>query len=377
MLAAWSRLRLPHLVHAAVSSSAPVQQVLDMAAYKAHEARVASDPSPAVGGSPECLEIVRRGHDGLAAWVRDDPRGHGDAARLFGLCDAGQLRDPASVQMWLGDGAIDLRVQENDPACSAPACSVGKVCRALIEETTVNNATHIEALAAVAALQRRGLSGGGGSDPEDGAPCVDISWERTLEVLSDPVRGRAGGLRSWLWQTCTEVGYYQTCEANSTCPYARGYHLLGQDLEICAAAFGIGGDAGHVHRHRRRRHDREEEEPGLRQVVAANVQETLETYGGWNLQATRVLSVNGEVDPWSELALQTTSSTDDRPVYRVPGASHHFWTRPVRPTDSDEVQEAREIIFRTLLSWLRSGEAKTTVVDPGDSPGVSLELSRI
>jgi hypothetical protein len=87
--------------------------------------------------------------------------------------------------------------------------------------------------------------------------------------------------------------------------------------------------------------------------------------------------VNGEVDPWSELALQTTSSTDDRPVYRVPGASHHFWTRPVRPTDSDEVQEAREIIFRTLLSWLRTGEEEAGAVDPGDSPGVSLELSRI
>jgi hypothetical protein len=53
------------------------------------------------------------------------------------------------------------------------------------------------------------------------------------------------------------------------------------------------------------------------------------------------------------LALQKSSNTADRPVYHVPGASHHFWTNPVRPTDSKEVQEARAIIFDTLLRWLK------------------------
>jgi hypothetical protein len=356
MLAAWSRLKLPHLIDVAISSSAPVQQVLDMSVYKAHEGKMLSDPSPDIGGSPECFDVVQRGHEELVSWVQDDPHEHEDVARMFHLCDARQLRKPNNVQMWLGDGVIDLHVQENDSACTGPACSIGKVCQALLKEMTENNATRIQALAAVAALQRKSRDRrSSGSDEETGTSCVDISWRRTIEVISDPVQGQAGGLRSWLWQTCTEVGYFQTCEANSTCPYARGYHLLGQDLEICDAAFGVGGS----HHHRRHSDD-----PDVRQVVAANVQETLETYGGWSLQATRVLSVNGEVDPWSELALQTTSSTADRPIYRVPGASHHFWTNPVRPSDSKEVQEAREIIFRTVLSWLGNREEEPSFLVP-------------
>jgi thymus-specific serine protease len=273
--------------------------------------------NPEVGGSDQCLHVVQQGHDDLVRAV-GNPGQHQRIADLFQLCDVRQLRHTRNVQMWLGDGVINLHVQENNPACQSPLCGIKQICDALLRETQQNNATNVEALAFVANLQVRA--------------CVDIRWDETIRFIADPVRGQQGGLRSWLWQTCTEVGYYQTCEANSTCPYARGYHLLDQDMEICRRAFGIRNPL---------------------QQVAANVQETIETYGGWRLQATRVLSVNGEVDPWSELALQKSSNTADRPVYHVPGASHHFWTNPVRPTDSKEVQEARAIIFDTLLRWLK------------------------
>jgi len=33
MLAGWARLKFPHLVHASVASSAPVQAVVDMTGY--------------------------------------------------------------------------------------------------------------------------------------------------------------------------------------------------------------------------------------------------------------------------------------------------------------------------------------------------------
>lgn len=88
------------------------------------------------------------------------------------------------------------------------------------------------------------------------------------------------------------------------------------------------------------------------QQVARGIESTLEEYGGWNLQVTKVLSVTGAVDPWSELSMQKTADTAERPVYRVPGASHHFWTHAVRETDAEPIQQAREIIINTLRGWL-------------------------
>ena len=129
-------------------------------------------------------------------------------------------------------------------------------------------------------------------DQHPNQPCVDTSWDNFLQYLSSPLAKR-GGLRSWLWQTCTEFGFYQTCKIGSTCPYGKGYHELDQDLEICEQAFGISKDA-----------------------VALNVQETLDYYGGWDLKGTRIIFTNGLVDPWSMLSV-TKSQNESLPAIMV------------------------------------------------------------
>lgn len=40
------------------------------------------------------------------------------------------------------------------------------------------------------------------------------------------------------------------------------------------------------------------------------------------------------------------------PVQLVDGASHHFWTHPVRPTDAVEVVQIREYIYSVVMEWL-------------------------
>jgi hypothetical protein len=155
-----------------------------------------------------------------------------------------------------------------------------------------------------------------------------LDWKALLDYIADPVRGQTDGLRSWLWQTCTEFGFYQTCEANSTCPFGRGYHPIEQDLEMCEYAFGV--------------------DPAQ---VKTNIQETLDYYGGLHLAGSQILSVNGDVDPWSELAKKTTDDPD-LPVLTVVGASHHFWTHAVKPTDGPTIKFAREIIYQTVMDWL-------------------------
>lgn len=69
------------------------------------------------------------------------------------------------------------------------------------------------------------------------------------------------------------------------------------------------------------------------------------------MDARRILSVNGDVDPWSMLAL-TTERGDELPTHWVKGASHHFWTHPIKETDGQEVMDARDIIYLKVMQWL-------------------------
>lgn len=129
-----------------------------------------------------------------------------------------------------------------------------------------------------------------------------------------------------------------------------------RDLDECKAVFGIEPDD-----------------------VRENVEATLAYYGGWELTPAaegqrgpgaasvrlggrhaeggaaaegqkRILFVNGDVDPWSVLAVQ--EGTVDHPNVVVPGASHHFWTHAVKDSDGPEVHKVRETIYETVSGWL-------------------------
>jgi serine protease 16 len=57
MLAAWSRLTFPHLIHAAVASSAPVGAVLNFQGYNDVVGAALGDAS--VGGDAACVAGAR------------------------------------------------------------------------------------------------------------------------------------------------------------------------------------------------------------------------------------------------------------------------------------------------------------------------------
>lgn len=336
VLAAFARSLYPHIVSAAVSSSAPVQAVLDFSAYHTHVGQVLNDTDP------RCFNLVSTGHEmikeQLTQYTATRSSSDGEAvarlARQFHLCNATALTSNVrNQQLWLGDGVLYFGTQENDPSCQdSPYCNIPKKCEALTaryeyemeqdENATIASAT----VAALAFLATYPSSIG---MPED---CVELDWEGTIQFIADPLRGQEDGLRSWLWQTCTEFGFYQTCE-RSGCPFAVGFHPLEQDLEVCERAFGV--DA---------------------LTVAKAVQATNEWSGGWRMDATRILSVTGTIDPWSEMAMQNPSRhynvTALPVVYQVPGASHHFWTHPIRDTDGSAIEAARVLIFDTVHAWL-------------------------
>jgi len=105
--------------------------------------------------------------------------------------------------------------------------------------------------------------------------------------------------------------------------------------------------------------------------VARNVEDTLDTYGGWDMEGTRILSVNGDIDPWSALSMNVKSDDDWRwsssssyddgegydrrtalPTYWSKGASHHFWTHEVKSSDGIDIMQTRENIYSWVIDLI-------------------------
>lgn len=112
----------------------------------------------------------------------------------------------------------------------------------------------------------------------------------------------------------------------------QGLNLLDDDDFFCKSDWGIS--------------------PG---AINASIAKTNAYYGAGRpdlvRNATRILYVNGNVDPWSGLSI-LTSPAPTLPTLIVEGASHHAWTHPAKPSDQATVVAAKQAINKQVLSWL-------------------------
>jgi len=78
---------------------------------------------------------------------------------------------------------------------------------------------------------------------------VQTSWVQSLVMLNSTDKNSYStgvGGRQWTYQTCTEFGYYQTCDANTSCPFMSPIIDLDYSLRICQELFGIDPSAVQV-----------------------------------------------------------------------------------------------------------------------------------
>nr|XP_003463275.2 thymus-specific serine protease [Cavia porcellus] len=160
-----------------------------------------------------------------------------------------------------------------------------------------------------------------------GQRCLSASRAQTVAQLKDTEPQASGlGDRQWLYQTCTEFGFYVTCE-NAECPFPQ-FPALPSHLELCEQVFGLSASS-----------------------VARAVTQTNSYYGGQAPGATRVLFVNGDIDPWHMLSV-TQASGGSKAALLIPGASHCADMAPERPSDPTSLRSGRQSILHQLQTWL-------------------------
>jgi len=298
MLAGWSRLAHPELIHAAVASSAPVHAKLDMFEYMDAVAHSYTVSDNQVGGSVACRDAITRGH-GMLAHLLTSSEGVAQAETALGF-SKGELATKVNQQNMLGQGAAYFPSQGNDPACTAPACNIAKICSHM---TNISIGDEFQRLAALKHIQ--------------GA---------FLQQLDDSQPN------FWFYQTCTQFGFYQTCSPGSKCMF-----LPIIDVKFMAAQC---------------------EDYGITiPDIEKNIEATNKHYGGLTpvgpsgTLGSCVVWPNGEVDPWATLSVLESPGAE-QPVIWVEGASHHAWTHPSAATDQASVVDARSRIRRQVDDFL-------------------------
>lgn len=145
---------------------------------------------------------------------------------------------------WAGDGVIEVPAQENDPSCATDLCDLGRICEALLNATATHGGDAVAALAAVSARQHQGRCLASSLDDASLTAAearLSAAFDQAAASSSsaEPAARLASSALSWSYQTCTEWGFYQTCERGSRCPFVQGYHNVTQALRMCQVLFQI------------------------------------------------------------------------------------------------------------------------------------------
>ncbi|VIO93101.1 Uncharacterized protein BM_BM17476 [Brugia malayi] len=133
--------------------------------------------------------------------------------------------------------------------------------------------------------------------------CFDPSYESYLEDLSDIsfVDNEFASYRSWLWLSCTELGFFITTN--------NGKSIFGSSVSLdyfidrCMDVFDVQYDA---------------------ERVRDGVRNTLRTFGGYdNYKGSNTIFVTGSYDPWkSACCLNCTDVTRNVYSFIIEGGSH-------------------------------------------------------
>ncbi|XP_042560035.1 thymus-specific serine protease isoform X2 [Clupea harengus] len=253
-LSAWLRGKFPHLIYGAVASSAPVQAKLDFSTFNKVVGLSLMDKE--VGGSEKCVSDVWEAFAAVEAALIGG--NESQVWKDFSCCE-----DPSSLddQIELISSLADLIAGTVEYNEIEGTMSIDELC-VLMTNQSEKYEEEIEAydrLVKLVEIYRE----------VEGLPCLLASHEHELEELMDTSDDVvASGRRQWYYQSCTEFGFFQTCE-DSSCPFSRMLTLRAA-TELCTQLFGIP----------------EEKLPG-------NVAFTNMYYGGDHPQTHRVLYVNG------------------------------------------------------------------------------------
>ncbi|KAJ8924676.1 hypothetical protein NQ315_000827 [Exocentrus adspersus] len=317
-LAVWARQKYPHLVHGAMASSGPLFAKLDFYEYL----EVVADSLAT--HSQQCVDSVKTAFLQLENFITNP--GTENVTAIFNLCydiNLSENKIPNNVAYLFERLSSNIAGVIQYHGIPGQANSIHSICGIMTNQTL---GREIERLAEVNRLFY-------------GTRCLNYRFQALLTSMSNTAISLSGNSRQWYYQTCTEYGWYQT--TNQKEPVFGNRTSENFFTQVCTNVYGSKFNASYTSDQNERinRH-----------------------YGGYDVNASNVIHVQGTLDPWYPMGLTRTISQES-PVIFINGTSHCANLYGVSSSDPSQLTAARDEINRVIGIWL------------GKDSGTSIHLS--
>jgi len=308
-MSAWLKLKYPHLLAGAVSSSGPLFAKMDYFEYLG----VVRDALDTTG--PGCNEAITEALEEVEILLLDDAAWP-QLSEQFKTCvplDGSNENDVKSFIELLIDNLAGI-VQYN----GFYDMDINDVCNIMRDESIGSPLERFAELNSQTMVVF-------------GSECQDHEFSAFTNLLTDTSFNGVGvGWRQWIWQTCTEFGWYQTTNQPDEV-YGR---LLDLDFfkSWCRVAFS----------------DAWSDETFDQSMIDTNTE-----YGGFNPVVENVVFVHGSIDPWHAMGV-LEDVNEKSPSIFIEGTSHCADMYPDAPADSQDLLDARQRIKGLVKSWIQA-----------------------
>lgn len=311
-LSAWLRLKYPHIVLGAVSTSSPVLALNNFVQYQ----EVVGESLATTPKGKQCITNIQTAMATIDNLLQSTS-GQLQLSQVFKTCTSklDNEDDRANFLSTIAgnfDGVVqyagDNRAFEGG---SAPPSMTDLCTLMTTDDTPLNQMVAVNNLF----LQLYEQS------------CTDVAYARMIEEMKNTsLNGpQAGGGRQWTYQTCIEFGYYQSSDGGMQQPFGTGFPLA-FSLQQCVDIYNISGP---------------------------NINWTNTNYGGKDISATNIIFVNGKIDPWHTLSVTIANpATPGIDVVLMESTAHCANMYPPSPMDPPELTAARITIEQSIQRWL-------------------------
>jgi len=304
MLAAWFRLKYPHVTKAALASSAPILQFQNVTGCQVYNDCVTK---PFQRVSDKCADVVRKSWKSLERKAASQ-NGLDFLYNKFKLC---QTITPANYTVfrdWLyntyGNIAMMNYPYSTDFLKPVPGYPVREACKFAADPASDSDDDILTAIYEAISIFHNHTGT---------TKCNDLGMGGGDNL------GDAG----WDFQSCTEMVMPFCGDGTTDMFYSYSWDFPNVRAN-CEKKYGV--------------------TPDLNKAVMQ--------WGGKDItDLTNVIFSNGEVDPWMGGGVLETLAPS-LPAIIIKNAAHHYDLRPANPEDTEDVKHARELEKSYIKSWI-------------------------
>ncbi|XP_074048644.1 putative serine protease K12H4.7 isoform X2 [Macrotis lagotis] len=327
-LAAWLRVKHPRMFHSAVAYSAPIYAKANFSEYL----EVIQKALFRYGQS-ECVDAVRNASQVLMHMLKHKEY-HSNISRDFRFCYNSSIDSEKKMSYFIDllvENIAGLVQYSRERPLNKDQTNYTFDQKLTTSDLTLNYFCGVMTAESLGTPYERYAYFANKYLEADNKPCQDANYDKYIAMMRkvDWDGEAAIGMRQWLYQTCTEFGFFQTTDS-------KHQPFLGKPLSYfidqCQEVFDSRFDLDSL----------------LKSIKKTNKH----YYMPLIRTGRRILFPNGDLDPWHALSINSRRKRNLVGI-SIKNSSHCEAMSENDKDDPQNLENARHFIFRTLFRWLK------------------------